>query len=531
MGMHRVALRVLFAVLVGALASRPSAADEWSPTRPKAMPSGSPITLKRNVTDATKLPRARVVTKHHHAWADRSAETAVEFDAVAAPAKPDAKGRPQVAATLTVTGLAVENLDLMGRVAERGAEVTVLSTLDAHGYVGSATATGGVAEGALGDVFRPTGAWLLPYLPEKPVRVGDVWDLPIPYFLWSIKQQGDAPATGFVTQTLLAVELHGGVKCARLKTVASVRRPQPAGMTPKEVGVGDGAALTRIRAEGTTWVDLDGCVREDVLDVTLRVENDETKAWMEWTFHRDLKAQPVGAPPPPKDWSAHVGNVKFVEGFEKGLDKAWNAGKPAMLFFTSIKDHWGPIFGARTWKDKEVLERVKGYVPVLVDADERGDLRKRYDVVVLPAVVWVDSDGNHLFAAMGDAPIELFRTAAATAQERVPDGPAPSFLAARKAGEELRAALKAWDVRAAMRAIHDIDELKRPASLVEEARAAEAQIEKRGAGELAKAKALLEAGKKPEATEALEQVRKAYGDHPVGREAKELLRSLVEPEK
>ena len=39
------------------------------------------------------------------------------------------------------------------------------------------------------------------------------------------------------------------------------------------------------------WVDLDGCLREEALDLKMRIENTESKAWMEWTFHREVKAQ------------------------------------------------------------------------------------------------------------------------------------------------------------------------------------------------------------------------------------------------
>jgi molybdopterin-guanine dinucleotide biosynthesis protein A len=150
----------------------------------------------------------------------------------------------------------------------------------------------------------------------------------------------------------------------------------------------------------------------------------------------------------------------------------------------------------------------------------------------LPAVVWVDSEGRQVFIAAGDAPLDLFRTVVETARDRAPDvEPSPSLAASRKAAEALHAALKSGDTKAALRAIHDVGEVKRPKALVDEARAVEEQIGKRGAEELAKAKGLIEAGKKAEAKEALQKLKQSYGDHPVGQEAWSLLRKLAEDEK
>jgi hypothetical protein len=531
MTLHPFARRVatITALVLGSV-THDARADEWSPPKPKSAGTGAPITLKRSLADAAHLPRGRVVTTQTHNWADKHVETALEFEGVATPGKPDVKGRAQVDLTIELTGLAIEDQDLMPDVREKGAHASVLTAFDAHGYAAEGKPSGGAATGPVAHVLKPAGAWLLPYLPEKPVKVGETWDLPIPYFLWSVSQLGGVPAEGFATQVLEAVQDRAGVRCARIRTVAALRRAQPEGMTPSSVGIGKGPALARFHAEGTMWVDLDGCLREDALDLKMRVENTGTQAWMEWTFHREVKAQPAGSAPAAKDWSKHTGNLKFVVGFEQGMAQAWEAGRPAMLFFTSSKDHWCPLFGTRTWKDKEVLEKVKPYLPVLVDADESPELVKRYDVLLLPAVVWVDSDGHQIFVSAGDAQLEIFRMLVETARKRAPDEPSASFVAVQKAAEAMRAGIKSGDLKAALRAIHEIRQVNRPKAIVDEAAKVEAEISKTGEAALAKAKELLQSGKKSEAKEALQKLRTAYGDHPVGREAWALLRQLQEEE-
>src|SRR5205814_6322896 len=136
-----------------------------------------------------------------------------------------------------VTGLTVDDEDVMPAVRGKGAETSVVFPLDAHGYADGGTPKGGFAEGKIAPLLVAAGAWLLPYLPEKPVRVGETWDLPLPYFLWSVKQPGIAVPEGFATQTLEAVEARAGVRCARIKTVAAIRRPQAKGLTPPDVGI------------------------------------------------------------------------------------------------------------------------------------------------------------------------------------------------------------------------------------------------------------------------------------------------------
>src|SRR5204863_821230 len=126
---------------------------------------------------------------------------------------------------------------------------------------------------------------------------------------------------------------------------------QPKGMTPAGVEIGEGDALARFHAEGTSWIEIEGGrLREDVLDIKMRIENVQTKAGSEWTFHRAAGPRPARAETHDQDWSAHMGALKFVVGYEKGMEEAWAAGRPAMLFFTSATDPWCPKFAARTWK-------------------------------------------------------------------------------------------------------------------------------------------------------------------------------------
>jgi hypothetical protein len=83
--------------------------------------------------------------------------------------------------------------------------------------------------------------------------------------------------------------------------------------------LGEGDTLARVRGEATTWIGLDGCLREEVLDLHLRLENASTSRWMEWRTSRELVARPAEGEPFPKDWTRMTGGRPVPVGYAAGL--------------------------------------------------------------------------------------------------------------------------------------------------------------------------------------------------------------------
>jgi hypothetical protein len=222
-----------------------------------------------------------------------------------------------------------------------------------------------------------------------------------------------------------------------------------------------------------------------------------------------------------------MGNLKFVVGFETGLDQAWSMGRPAMLFFTSAKDEWCPLFGQRTWKDAEVEKRVDRYLPVLVDAVAEKEVVKRYEVLVLPAVVWVDYDGNSLFMSQGDADLELFREAASVAQARAPQVKVPAdveILARVRADLAKHGA--AGNVRKALDAATALKAMKRPRAAREEGEKASADLLAKGQARLDAARKDAQDGKADEARAAFTSLASDYRGYDLGRQAAAALEAM-----
>jgi len=240
----------------------------------------------------------------------------------------------------------------------------------------------------------------------------------------------------------------------------------------------------------------------------------------------------AGDPNPEKDWTAHMGDVPFVVGIEKGREEVKFTGKPAMLFFTSATDKWCPQFAARTWKDKQVLSDIAGYTPVLIDADTAPkEFKEKYVALMVPAVVWLDFDEKQVFMLIGDADIEMFKMGGSeVAKERCPEArpPAEAFTALLETRKKLDVAVAVKDVKAALAAIAEIRKVALGAAVQKAAAVADAKLTKDGEAEIERAKGLIAAKKKPDAKKALETLVADYGaDHPVAKTAQEVLDVLA----
>jgi hypothetical protein len=234
----------------------------------------------------------------------------------------------------------------------------------------------------------------------------------------------------------------------------------------------------------------------------------------------------------PKDWTSHMGDLPFVVGMEAGRAEVKFTGKPAMLFFTSSTDEWCPKYAARTWKDKGVLEDVAGYTPVLIDADTAPkEFKDKYCAVIVPAVVWLDFDEKQIFMLIGDADLEMFKVGGSdVAKARCPEPrpPGEGFAALMDLKKKLDAAATAKDVKAQLAAIAEIKKVGLGAAVQKDAAAADARLTKDGETEIARARDLVAAKKKPDAKKALEKLVADYGaDHVVGKKAQEALDELT----
>jgi len=238
----------------------------------------------------------------------------------------------------------------------------------------------------------------------------------------------------------------------------------------------------------------------------------------------------AGEPAPPVDWSKHMGKLAFAIGHERGMKEVAFTGKPPMFFFTSAKDPWCPKYAARTFTDEKFLKLVSGYTPVLIDADlkENAELKEQYTAVLLPAVVWADFDGETVFMAVGDAPLQMAQGAAEIAMDRAPEPREPGE--GREKLTELRDAMrkaaKGKDIRAIVAAVSAVRDFGAGAEVQLEADRIDIDLWEKGSRRIAEAQQHIDKRRKSRAKPILEKIVKDYGDHPIGKRASAMLAAL-----
>ena len=176
------------------------------------------------------------------------------------------------------------------------------------------------------------------------------------------------------------------------------------------------------------------------------------------------------------------------------------------------------------------LKLVEDYTPVLIDADaeESKALKDDFAIVMVPAVAWSDFEGGSVFMVLGNCPLDGFRGMADIAKDSAPKKRKPG-----EGQEELerltvamQKAAQGRSVAKTLAAVAAVKEFGRGAAAQLEALRIDAELTKKGEERLAKAKAYIEKKKKSSAKKILEKLVADYGEHPVGKRAKEMLSSI-----
>lgn len=501
-------MRPIACVLLIALLA---AADEWDVPKPQSNPRGKPMTLRLTL-NRKKVHRAKVTTRWSFETPAGKRELHLELETEVGAKGRNAQGEITVEAPVTITRLVVQGEDLTEQVQPFAGSAAVTGRLDDSLHVKGGGTRGMDRLGNLRQLLLPLASWVLPYLPDQPVHVGEVWQVPPEYFLWNIRQGGRGDFEGHVSAVFEALEEREGVECARIRTVIGLRGAA-------------GEAASRFKGEMVSFVGRDGYLRASRLRVRMQVTDAKTKGTVDWTMTRTVEAGPADPTPrKAKDWSGHMGDLPFVVGYEAGMKEAKFTGRPPMFVVTRASSARGAALGVTAWKDGIVLKNVASYTPVLIDMDVEAEAVAKFPTVADPAVLWVDLGGELIFMAQGSSPLDLFRISTGIARDRCPDvAPSPEYLALAKERDAMRAALEAGDVRTAVAKLLAIRRVGLGAYIQQEADRTDEDLTARGRKRLLIARALRKRGKEDAARAQIEAVAKDYAGHPVGKEAAELL--------
>ena len=93
------------------------------------------------------------------------------------------------------------------------------------------------------------------------------------------------------------------------------------------------------------------------------------------------------------DLKSH-GPIQWIDSVDQAKKLAAKSHKPIMIDFWA---KWcGPCLQmlATTYKDKQVLEKSKLFVPVLINYDKAPEVVKKYKISSMPVLIFLDSKGK-----------------------------------------------------------------------------------------------------------------------------------------
>lgn len=122
------------------------------------------------------------------------------------------------------------------------------------------------------------------------------------------------------------------------------------------------------------------------------------------------------APPPAPGWPmmSGVGDrplfpaadatptaIEYVEGFESGLRRAAEDGRPLLVVFRGSWCRWSAELTQGTLADHRIVGLSSRFVCVAVDADRDAATCRRFAVDRFPSVLLLDADGSERFRVTG----------------------------------------------------------------------------------------------------------------------------------
>ena len=142
------------------------------------------------------------------------------------------------------------------------------------------------------------------------------------------------------------------------------------------------------------------------------------------------KAETKGPPPIPEltaaekeKWGDHTQDLRFVIGYEKGLELARSHDKPAMMFVTTTWCGWCKRLANENFNDPEVQRLLDSFILVIVDGDTEEDAQRALDFPGgYPYIAFVTPNGEKLGSVRGYRPVKDFKPIVQEALDRARGG-------------------------------------------------------------------------------------------------------------
>lgn len=97
----------------------------------------------------------------------------------------------------------------------------------------------------------------------------------------------------------------------------------------------------------------------------------------------------------------NVGGIEWSFALQEALSLGEKENKPIMLFFYSDNCGWCQVMNRTTYANQEVIELSKKFIPIIIDCDRDRRTPTKYGIYGLPAILFIDSEGNVIHSVSG----------------------------------------------------------------------------------------------------------------------------------
>lgn len=98
------------------------------------------------------------------------------------------------------------------------------------------------------------------------------------------------------------------------------------------------------------------------------------------------------------------GNLRFVEGYRQGYQRALREGRPMLVFFTAQWCHFCHQMAGEAFTNPQVVDLSQRFVCILVDADAEPDVCEQFGVRGYPTIQFLSPRGVPLNRIVGKKP-------------------------------------------------------------------------------------------------------------------------------
>ncbi len=101
--------------------------------------------------------------------------------------------------------------------------------------------------------------------------------------------------------------------------------------------------------------------------------------------------------------SESTDGIKWIDSIEQGLAESEKSDRPVMIYFWGYNCIACTELREYTYKDEEVIEKLKEFVPVKINIDEKdgASFRKKYKIFGKPTILFLDNSGKGITRKFG----------------------------------------------------------------------------------------------------------------------------------